>query len=182
LSDDDRVAEENALACKYGLGAGAPPSAPGGLTSSAGNRQVSLNWMPTIGASSFNLRRATDSGGTFTSVATGITATNFVDTNAVSGQTNYYTLAAVSDCGVSSNSTLVSIFLSLPSLGVRLNANSLIISWPDWASDWVLSSATNLSPLVVWSPVTNSIGNTNGQFSVTLPLRKNVEFFHLKSP
>jgi hypothetical protein len=115
-------------------------------------------------------------------VATGITATNFVDTNAVSGQTNYYKLAAVSDCGVSPNATLVTIFLSLPSLGVSMNANSLIISWPNWASDWVLSSATNLSPPVVWSPVTNSISNTNGQFSVILPLRKNVEFFHLKSP
>jgi len=182
LSDDDRVAEENALACKYGLGAGAPPSAPSGLTPSAGNRQVSLNWIPTIGASSYNLRRSNNSDATFPLVATGITATNFVDTNAVSGQTNYYTLAAVSDCGVSPNATLVSIFLSLPSLGVSMNANSLIISWPNWASDWVLSSATNLSPPVVWSPVTNSIGNTNGQFNVTLPLLKNAEFFHLKSP
>jgi hypothetical protein len=182
LSDSDRTAEESALKCKYGLGAGTPPSVPLGLAATAGNRQVLLSWKPTIGASSYRISRSTNIGGPYTLVPASITATNYLDTNAVNGLTNYYTVAAVSACGSSTGSAAVGVFLPLPTLGVRLGGGSLTVTWPGWATDWQLRSATNLTPPVVWSPVTNAVQNDGTAFSVTLSTDANASrFYRLQS-
>jgi hypothetical protein len=45
-----------------------------------------------------------------------------------------------------------------------------------------LRSATNLTPPVIWSPVTNTPVSSNGQLIASLPFRHGVEFFRLASP
>jgi len=182
LSDSDRTAEENALKCKYGLGAGAAPSAPLGLTATAGNRQVFVNWLPLMGASGYKLNWSANLAGPYTQLIGNLTTNSYTHTNAVIGQTNYYRVAAYSPCGTGGNSPIASVLLPLPLLGFNANENSLTLSWPDWANDWLLRSATNLTPPITWSPVTNSISSANGQFSVNLPFRGNAEFFRLVSP
>ncbi len=182
LSDPNRVAEENSLACKYGLGAGAAPPIPAGLTLAAGNRQVLLNWFPSIGATSYTLRRSTNNGSSFVVLAIGLTTNSFVDVTAASGKNNLYTVSAASDCGPSAYASVVSVFVSLPTLAASFGVNALTLSWPSWANDWLLYSATNLTPPVAWSPITNAVFSTNGNFMVTLPPGKNAEFFHLQSP
>src|SRR5207248_1634753 len=60
------------------------PPAPTGLTATAGNTQVSLNWATSSGATSYNVKSATVNGGPYTTIATGITATSYTN----SGLTN----------------------------------------------------------------------------------------------
>ena len=182
LSDSDRVAQENALICKYGLGAGGSPPAPYGLTAKAGNRQVFLNWRPTVGAGTYILSRSGSSAVPVTPIVSGLTLTNFADTNAVSSQTNYYVVASANACGTGANSPSVGVFLAQPLLGVRASANSLILSWPGWANDWGLYSTTNLTPPVTWLLVTNSTSISNEQIMVSLPISSQIRFLRLGSP
>ena len=182
LSDSDRIAEENALKCKYGLGGGAPPPVPAGLTGLAGDRQISVSWAPTAGAMSYNLWWSTNSSGPYTLTATGLTTNSYADRSAVSGLTNSYKIAAVDSCGASANSAAVSVLLPLPALGINVSAGSLTISWPGWAGGWTLYSTTNLAPPAVWLPVTNTVGSSNGTFNVTAPIGSNVQFFRLSGP
>jgi hypothetical protein len=183
LSDSDRAAEESALKCKYGIpGGGAPPAVPFGLSASAGNRQISVTWVPTVGATSYNLWRSTNNGASYALLASGLPTSSFVDTNAVSGRTNYYEVAAASVCGMSANSAPVSVWLPLPALAFSSAGGVLAVSWPAWASDWELWSATNLTFPVAWSLVTNVISSTNGQFMAFLPIGPGACFFRLASP
>ena len=183
LSDSDRTAEENSLKCKYDLpGARTPPAIPSGLAATAGNRQISISWMPTAGATSYYLWRSTNNGSSYALLVGGLTVTGFVDAGAVSGRTNYYEVAAVSACGVSPNSAPVGLLLPLPALGFSAGPGSLAITWPAWASDWRLWSTTNLAQPVVWSLVTNPVTSANGQLTATLPLGPGTRFFRLASP
>lgn len=182
LSANDRIAEENVLKCKYGLGGGGTPSAPQGLTASANNRQALLSWLPVIAATGYKLYRATSSAGPFVQIAGNLATPGFTDASAVLGQTNYYQVAAYTACGTGTNSPTVAVFLPIPAVDFSADASSLTLSWPDWANDWVLYSATNLTPPVVWSPVTNAVVSSNNQFSTTLPLILAAQFFRLSSP
>jgi predicted alpha-1,6-mannanase (GH76 family) len=182
LSDSDRLGQERALKCKYGLTGGATPTTPTGLTGSAGNRRILLNWVLTPGATDYNLWRSTNNGASYQLTATGLTTSSYVDTNAVNGQMNYYKVAATDGCGAGANSTAVGILLPQPALGISVSANTLALSWPGWASDWGLYATTNLTPPSVWWPVTNMVGSNNGVFNVTLPIGSEIQFFRLVSP
>ena len=178
------VLSSNAVAANYALGpmTTAVPSAPIGLTGTAGNRWISLTWGTVSGATGYNLWRSTNYSGTYQTIATGLSTVSYVDTNAVNGQTNYYEVAAVNSNGASTNSVAVGVFLPLPALGMSANSGSLTISWPGWANDWGLYASTNLTPPVGWTMVTNAVGSNNGQFNVTLPIGSGNKFFRLVSP
>jgi hypothetical protein len=182
LSDSDRAIEEGALRCKYGLGAGTPPAVPTGLAAYGTNRQAQLTWQPAIGASSYQLKRSTNAGGPFILVAAGVTGTNYVDSTAIKGTTNYYVVSSVSACGSSLDSAVVSVFLPLPALETGFGTGGFSLIWPGWADDWQLQSATNLAPPVGWALVTNAPAFSNGQLVVTIPLGDHTRFFRLASP
>ena len=177
-----RAAYEYALKGKYGLSPGEAPATPSGLTGMAANRQIALDWAPVIGAASYTLWRSTNNGVSYQQIASGLTAASYVDANAVVGQTNDYEVAAVNSLGASASSASVGIFLSQPLLGFSVATGSLNFNWPGWASDWVLSFTTNLAPPVVWFPVTNNVGSSNGQFGVTVPIDSTMRFFRLSAP
>jgi fibronectin type 3 domain-containing protein len=87
----------------------AAPAAPTGLTATAGNASVALNWTASGGATSYNVYRGTTAGGESTTpLATGITTTTYTDSTAVNGTTYYYKVAAVNAGGTSALSTEVS--------------------------------------------------------------------------
>src|SRR5215471_20841551 len=69
------------------IGGGTPPAAPTGLAATAGNAQVTLNWNASSGASSYNVKRSTTSGGPYTTIATGVTSTSFTNTGLTNGTT-----------------------------------------------------------------------------------------------
>lgn len=182
LSDTDRLGIERALKCKYGIAGGATASAPTGLTGLAGNRRISLNWMLVAGATDYNLWRSTNGGASYQLIASNRTASSYVDSTAVSGHINYYRVAAVNACGEGANSVALGVMLPLPGLGMSASGSALTLTWPSWASDWNLFGTTNLSPPVVWWPVTNSVGSNASGFSVTLPIGSGTEYFRLASP
>jgi len=87
----------------YDIGAfevAAGPSAPTGLTATAGNASVSLSWTASAGATSYNVYRGTSSGGESTApIATGITTTTYSDTGLTNGTPYFYEVAAVNSAG-----------------------------------------------------------------------------------
>ncbi|GJM74667.1 hypothetical protein HMSSN036_68830 [Paenibacillus macerans] len=83
------------------------PAAPAGLTATAGNAKVELSWTASSGATSYNVKRATTSGGPYTTVATGVTATSYSNTGLANGTTYYYVVSAVNSAGESANSAQV---------------------------------------------------------------------------
>lgn len=182
LPDADRLAQERALKCKYGLTGGATPLAPTGLAGVAGNRQISLTWLLTVGASSYNLWRSTDNGATYQAIATGLTNSSYLDTQAANGKVNYYRVAGVDACGAGAFSATVPVPLPLPALTMGATTNSMTIGWPAWANDWGLWSATNLTAPVLWTPVTSPVSSNNGMFRVTVPIGSGDQFFRLSSP
>lgn len=98
------------------------PAAPAGLTATAGNSRVDLNWTP--GASDvqgYKVLRATAPGGPYTTLASWDRNTypQYVDGSVTNGTTYYYVIAANNQSGTGSQSmevtaTPVAVSASLP--------------------------------------------------------------------
>lgn len=84
------------------------PAAPTNLTATAGNEQVALSWKASSGATSYNVKRTTTSGGPYTTIASDVTATSYTDKNVTNGTTYYYVVSAENATGESANSAQVS--------------------------------------------------------------------------
>jgi hypothetical protein len=76
------------------------PAAPTGLTATAGNAAVTLNWTASSGAGSYNVYRSTASGQEVR-VATGVSGTSFTDSGLTNGTAYYYEVTAVNGNGES---------------------------------------------------------------------------------
>ena len=72
------------------------PAAPANLTATASSGQVALNWTAVTNANSYNVKRATVSGGPYTVISSfgAVTGTNFTDTTAYNGLTYYYVVSS----------------------------------------------------------------------------------------
>ncbi len=83
------------------------PAPPQGLTATAGNNRVTLNWNASAGATSYKVKRATVNGGPYTNtnIVTGLTFTN---TGLLNGIPYYYVVSAVNGVEESANSSQVS--------------------------------------------------------------------------
>ncbi|MGO8673184.1 MAG: choice-of-anchor tandem repeat GloVer-containing protein, partial [Capsulimonadaceae bacterium] len=82
------------------------PAAPTGLTATAGNTQVALSWTATTGATSYNIYRATTTGGEgTTAIVTGVTTASYTNTGLTNGTAYFYKIAAVNGGGTSPQST-----------------------------------------------------------------------------
>jgi Fibronectin type III domain len=87
------------------------PDAPTGLTATASGTQIALSWTAVSGATSYNVRRAATSGGSYTVIASPAT-TGHADTGLTAGTTYYYVVSAVNGNGESANSTEASATIS----------------------------------------------------------------------
>jgi len=82
------------------------PAFPIGLSAVAVSpTQANLTWNAVIGATSYNVKRSTNSGGSHTTIATGVTTTNCADTALSAGVKYYYVVSAVSGGVESLNSS-----------------------------------------------------------------------------
>src|ERR1039458_1621660 len=61
-----------------------PPSVPTGVTATAGNQQVALTWNASSDATSYNVGRATTTGGPYTTISSP-TTTSFADSTVTNG-------------------------------------------------------------------------------------------------
>jgi fibronectin type 3 domain-containing protein len=80
------------------------PVAPASLAASWSDGQIALSWASSLGATSYNLKRATATGGPYTAIASGLTTTSYTDTGLTDGTTYYYVATAVNAGGESPNS------------------------------------------------------------------------------
>ena len=94
----------------------APPSAPTNVTAVAAHAQVSLTWSAVSGATSYNVKRTTDSGGPYTDVAVGLVATNYTDYPLTDGTAYYYVVTTRKSVADSINSTVASVTPQKPPL------------------------------------------------------------------
>lgn len=84
------------------------PAAPTNLVATAGNGQVTLAWSASSGATSYRVKRAMSSGGTYTQVAAP-TATSYTDNASLTnGTTYYYKVSALNSAGESGDSAAAS--------------------------------------------------------------------------
>jgi len=97
-----------------------PPAMPTGLAATPGYNQVGLSWNASAGATGYNVKRATTSGGPYNTIMSPIT-TNYTDASAIAGTTNYYVVSAVNSGGESTNTVEVSAMPLTPPPGTPVN-------------------------------------------------------------
>ena len=85
----------------------AAPAAPTELIAvTQSSSQIQLSWQPVAGATSYTVRRATTSGGTYNIVQSGVTNTQFLDSGRTNGTTYFYRVYAVDGSGTSATSNI----------------------------------------------------------------------------
>ena len=96
------------------------PAGPLAYWNSTG--KVQLNWKAAPGASSYNVKRSTSTGGPYTTIGTAST-TGYVDTSASPGTTYYYVVSAVSGGGSESLNS-VEVGLTAPRAWLKFDDGS----------------------------------------------------------
>ncbi|MCF7786525.1 MAG: discoidin domain-containing protein [Prosthecobacter sp.] len=141
---------------------GAPivtPAAPAAFLAAAGENVVSLRWQPSFGATGYTIKRATTSGGAYSTVVSGVTASSYTDLAVTNGTTYYYVVTAANSAGTSANSpedsaTPIRPMVNL-AFGGTASSSAVGAPWyetPDQAfngnsgSKWHNGNATNHSP------------------------------------
>jgi autotransporter-associated beta strand protein len=107
------------------------PAAPGSLAAVQSNGTVQLTWTATGGAASYKVKRATVSGGPYTTVAANVTGTAYSDQSATLGTVLYYIVTASNSAGESAGSAQVSLqpLAAPPSLTATAGNGSVSLSW-----------------------------------------------------
>ena len=153
----------------------AKPASPAGLAATAGNSQVSLNWNAIAGAT-YNLKRSLASGGPFTTIASGLTSTNSINSGLTNGVTYYYVVSATHLGCESTNTAFVSATPvctppSAPTAGnngplwTGMTLNLTATTVPGATYNWTGPNgfnSTNQNPSIAVATTINS-----GLFSVT---------------
>jgi hypothetical protein len=78
--------------------------APTNLVATAGDSQITLTWTTVDGAKNYIVKRSTTSGGTYTTIASSVSGTSYVDSSVTNGTTYYYVVTALNTYGESVNS------------------------------------------------------------------------------
>jgi hypothetical protein len=161
------------------------PVAPTVFSGSAGDREALLLWQGVPFATGYNLKRATLSGGPYTTVTNGLVSASFTDSGLNNGTTYYYVLTATNQIGESTPSFEVSV-TPLASVATTLtasfSASKLTVSWPSSYIGWILQTNTvGLGNPAAWGDVPGSRTNSQTTFPTTDVSRPS-EFFRLRHP
>lgn len=154
----------------------AVPSTPAGLAATSGSGQVTVTWSGSSGATSYDVKRSTTSGGPYATVGTATTP-SYIDLTVVNGSAYYFVVAATNSSGSSSNSSPVSVTpqaaLTIPAAPAGLAATAgdaqVALTWSastGAASYAVRRSTTTGGPYtqvaMVMSPSYTDTGLSNG--------------------
>ena len=94
-----------AIGLKIGPASAVGSAVPAGVIAVPGTNLIKLSWNYPSTTATFNVKRATNHGGVYTTIATGVTNTAFADTNVSAGTLYFYVVSAVDVGGASVNST-----------------------------------------------------------------------------
>jgi alpha-tubulin suppressor-like RCC1 family protein/fibronectin type 3 domain-containing protein len=104
------------------------------LSSSIVNGQIVLSWELDDVENTYNIYRATSSGGTYEQIASEISVNTYTDATAINGVTYYYVMTGVNDFSESgySNEVTGTVALapdSVSDLSVNAGSNNAVLSW-----------------------------------------------------
>jgi beta-glucanase (GH16 family) len=99
------------------------PDVPTGLRTSPGSGKVFLSWDDSSGATGYVVKRATSSGGPYTTVASPA-VNNYTDTSLANCSTYYYVVSATNSLGASTNSSEQAASLGAFALAVNSGGNA----------------------------------------------------------
>ena len=163
-----------------------PLTAPTGFMATRGDGQVALAWNAVPDADGYNLKRATNDGGSYTMVGSNLKVLNFTDTGVANGTRYYYVVTATNTVAESPESLQVNalpVSAGATQLNVQLVSNQLQLAWPPDHTGWLLQIQTNATGAGLgtnWLSLPGSdLGN---QFSVPINPANGSVFFRLLSP
>jgi alpha-L-fucosidase len=117
------------------------PTAPASLSATAGNAQVALSWSAVSGASGYNVKRATTSGGPYTTIGWMLSSTSLTDTAVSVGSAYYYVVTAVNGVAESAASS---------------EASATVLSPPSSPPGNVVATASDSQTTLSWDPVSSA--------------------------
>jgi fibronectin type 3 domain-containing protein/regulation of enolase protein 1 (concanavalin A-like superfamily) len=161
-----------------------PPTPTGLGATPASLSQINLSWTASPGAISYNVKRASVSGGPYTTVAVSVNTTNYLDAGLLSATTYYYVVSAENGSGESADSIEASATtLAAPppaptGLTAILGENQVTLSWtpsPAATSYNVKRATTGGGP---YTNVATGVTSTN---YVNTGLTNGVTFYYVVS-
>ncbi|HKR64303.1 MAG TPA: DUF5689 domain-containing protein, partial [Thermoanaerobaculia bacterium] len=111
---NDAQSRSSATSIPLNIQSASAPPTPTNLVATPGNAQVGLTWDASLGATGYNVKRATVSGGPYTTIAPNLATTSYNDTSVTNSITYYYVVSALSGANESGDSAQVSATPSAP--------------------------------------------------------------------
>lgn len=107
------------------------PDAPANLTATMISGKAVLNWDQVTGSESYSVKRATISGGPYTTIKTDVTANTYTDATATNGTYYYIVTASANNIeGLASNEASVTLKPAVPTSGIALGWNNRVdLNW-----------------------------------------------------
>ena len=167
-----------------------PIDSPAGFQGTWSNG-VALNWMSASGASYYNVKRATVSGGPYSKISqvantTNLVSSNFeqtyLDTNVAANATYYYVVSAVDSSGNESATNSYQVGVSVPAPTFTLGASSASLNAIPGGS---AATSITLTPLNLFnSPVSLALtaGLPSGASYTFTPLSNNASTLTISVP
>ena len=114
------------------------PAAPAAVFASGSSKVITVRWVPSFGATNYDLLRSTTSGSGYAAIASNLSTatTSYVDTTAVAGTNYYYVVHAKNSAGTSGDSPEFSAALLLTPMVNLAFSGSGTASSNDGGSGW----------------------------------------------
>ncbi|MEU9345017.1 alginate lyase family protein [Streptomyces sp. NPDC048278] len=90
------------------------PTPPAGVTAVGEDRSVTVTWLPSAGADSYTVLRASTADGRYEEIASGVAGPAYTDRRVRAGRTYSYTVAAINSLGSSGSSAWAAASAGLP--------------------------------------------------------------------
>ncbi|MDQ0871556.1 pectin methylesterase-like acyl-CoA thioesterase/lysophospholipase L1-like esterase [Paenibacillus sp. V4I3] len=119
----------------------APFASPANVIANVADSQVAISWEPVSGAAYYTVKRSTNSGGPYATIAANVASEGYTDVTAVNGTIYYYVVSA-------SNGQLE----SMNSIQVAASPASIAVGAPA-APDGVAVNPGNNKVALQWNPV-----------------------------
>jgi len=150
----------------------AVPAAPSGLAALSNNGAVTLSWLPALYASSYNIKRATQRGGPYTTLSS-TSAIGCTDPSVSIFSTYFYVVSAVNSVGESANSQEAALEV-LPLAATAVNcggtASGVFVSDTNYSGGTTSTTSAPIDTSGVSSPAPQAVYQTSrfGGFTYTL--------------